>query len=103
MAQDRPRRVLVGATGSVASVKLPELVQQLLAVQTPQVRAGRHGVGAGTLKISPPELVRALYPLLACSQRMYVHQRYLFNYLFIYIFVLLFKFVFCCFYALQKI
>ena len=34
----RKKRVLVGATGSVAAVKVPELVEQLQNVQDPQAR-----------------------------------------------------------------
>ena len=32
------KRVLVGVTGSVAAIKLPELVQQLQTIQKPQAR-----------------------------------------------------------------
>ncbi len=32
-------RVLVGVTGSVAAIKIPELVQMLMDLQTPKVHA----------------------------------------------------------------
>ena len=91
MAQERPRRVLVGATGSVASVKLPELVQQLLAVQTQQVSAATVPLQARSKLAGRGTCVRYLVP--ACSSActytnvtsLFIIIFYLFNFLFTFV------------------
>ena len=38
LGENCKKRVLVGATGSVAAIKIPELVEQLQMIKEPQAR-----------------------------------------------------------------